>query len=93
MVTIVGHAYPDVGTPKKKITLFTPIAPNFPAVILFVRVGKVVIAFQIHTSVEQKGVLPLLESHVQKAQWKSDWIHTNILVYLSPNVPTTQGLI
>ncbi len=93
LVTIVGHTYPIVGAPKKDITFFTPIAPHFHALDLIVRVGKVVIAFRIHTLVAHKGVLPLLESHVQKARWKSDWIHTIILVYLSPNVPATQVLI
>ncbi len=78
-----GMAYPTFAA-SESFTLYIPLAPNFPAIDLFFRLGKVVIAFQIHVAEKHADVLTSLQSHVKNAKWKSGGIHTIILVYLVP---------
>ncbi len=78
-----GLAYPSFA-PSDAFTLYIPLSPNFPAVDLIFRLGKVVIAFQIHVSKKHTDVLPSLQLHARNAKWKKGGIHTIILVYLVP---------
>ena len=75
-----------------EIDIFIPMAPYYPAVDLISRFGSLVIACQVHISETHLNVLPLLQSHVEKAQWENNGIRTIILVYLSPEVDTTRNL-
>ncbi len=83
-VKLEGVAYPKFVVPQKNITLYIPMAPNFPAVDMIFCVGKVVIAFQIHISKGHVDVLSLLQSKAEDAKWEQGGIQTIILVYLSP---------
>ncbi len=78
-----GMAYPSFA-PSNACTLYIPLSPNFPAVDLIFRLGKVVIAFQIHVSEKHTNVLPALQLHAKNAEWKKGGIHTIILLYLVP---------
>ncbi len=78
-----GMAYPRFAA-SDCFTLYVPLAPNFPAIDLFFRLGHAVIAFQIHVAEKHADVLTSLQSHVKNAKWKSGGIHTISLVYLVP---------
>jgi len=68
-------------------TYLVPNVPNFPAVDIFIRLRKIVIAFQFHVS-DHADVLPLLMNKTRDAGWTRQQVEKIILVYLSPNVET-----
>ena len=68
MKRFTGRSYPRLGYSENEIDIFIPMAPNYPAVELISRFGSAVIACQVHISDSHLNLLPLLQSHVEKAQ-------------------------
>jgi len=72
-------------------TYLVPNVPNFPAVDVFIRLRKIVIAFQFHVS-DHADVLPLLMNKIRDAGWTRQQVVKIILVYLSPKVETMTAM-
>lgn len=92
-VQLVGTAFPKGPYSENYTTFFIPLEPKFPAVDLIIRVRKIVIAIQIHTSSKDHGeVVQKLMTSIRNARWKKKEVEKVILVYLSPNHATKQAM-
>lgn len=86
-------AFPEGTYSLDYAAYFIPIKSNFPAADLIIRVRRIVIGIQIHTSSKNhRVVLSTLNNSTEKAQWNKEQVERIILVYLSPKVATKQQM-